>query len=157
MSNGSVSQATPGHFIAKVYNIGTTTVSVSAEISPGKNIPLGPTTFRIKRIPDPKVEFAGKSGGTTSAANIRGQDYIFARLDNFEFDAKFNITHFTLFIIKPRQDVVSLSGSGGTLTSAMHAAMSSVTPGTTLVFKDVVAVGPDNTPRGLDPIVISAN
>jgi gliding motility-associated protein GldM len=156
MSSGSVSQDKPGHFIGNVTTLGTTTVTVSGEVS-GKNITLGSTLFRVKRIPDPKPEFAGKSGGNTSAANLRSQDRIFAKLDNFEFDAKFNVTRFTVVIIKPRQDAIIYSATGNEITGTMRTAMSSVSPGTTVVFKDIIAVGPDGSQRGLDPITFSAN
>jgi hypothetical protein len=39
----------------------------------------------------------------------------------------------------------------------MRSLMSTVTPGTTVVFKDIIAVGPDGTQRGLDSIVLGAN
>jgi gliding motility-associated protein GldM len=142
-----------GHYIAKVSSVGDVKATVTGE----KGMVLGTSIFRVKRIPDPKPQFAGKSGGNTSAANLRAQDRLFARLENFDFDAKFNVTRFTLLVVKPRQDAIIMSGSGGELTSAMRSAMNTVTPGTTVVFKDIVAVGPDGTPRGLDPIVISAN
>jgi hypothetical protein len=118
---------------------------------------LGASEFRVKRIPDPKAQFAGKSGGKTSAANIRGQDRLFAKLDNFEFDAKFSVTRFTLLVIKPRQDVVQYSASSGELSPAMRSALGGVSPGTTVVFQDIIAVGPDGTQRGLDSIVLTAN
>jgi gliding motility-associated protein GldM len=156
ISGGSVS-GSAGHYIANVTSIGTATVSVSGELSPGKVQTLGSTLFRVKRIPDPKPQFAGKSGGNTSAANIRAQDRVFAKLDNFEFDAKFNVTRFTLIVIKPRQDAIINSTSGGELSGAMRTAMSGVTPGSTVVFKDIIAVGPDGSQRALDPIVLSAN
>ena len=155
MTGGSLS-GSDGHYTATVSSLGQATVNVSATIS-GKTTNLGSSLFRIKRIPDPKPMFAGKSGGNTSAANIRAQDRVFAKLDNFDFDAKFNVTRFTVLIAKPRQDVTILSSSGSELTPAMRAAMNTVTPGTTVVFKDIVAVGPDGTQRGLDPIVLSAN
>ena len=60
-------------------------------------------------------------------------------------------------IAKPRQDVISLSATGNELSSAMKSFMNNVTPGTTVVFKDIIAVGPDGSQRGLDPIVLSAN
>lgn len=142
-----------GHYTATVSSIGRATISVSG----AKGAVLGSTEFRIKRIPDPKPQFAGKSGGNTSSANIRAQDRLFAQLDNFDFDAKFNVTHFTMLVVKPRQDAIILSGSGGELTGAMHSALNTVTPGTTVIFKDIVAVGPDHSPRSLDPIVLSAN
>jgi gliding motility-associated protein GldM len=156
MSGGSITPSGNG-YIATVSSPGTATVNVSGDVSKGKTMPLGSTLFRVKRIPDPKAEFAGKSGGTTSAANIKAQDAIFARLENFEFDAKFNVTRFTLLVIKPRQDPLSFTGTGNQLTSSMHSAMSSVSPGSTVVFKDIVAVGPDGTQRGLDNIVLFSN
>ena len=153
MTGGSLSGGTDGKYTVQVHTIGDAKITVLGE----KGMVLGTSLFRVKRIPDPKPMFAGKSGGTTSAANIRGQDRVFAKLDNFDFDAKFNVTRFTMLIVKPRQDAVILSGSGNELTGAMRSALGTVSPGTTIVFKDIVAVGPDGTPRGLDPIVISAN
>jgi gliding motility-associated protein GldM len=156
ISGGSLS-GSGGHYTAKVSSIGTATVTVSGEAAPGKNMVLGSTLFRVKRIPDPKPVFAGKSGGSTGAANIKAQNRLFARLENFDFDAKFNVTRFTLLIAKPRQDAIIIPGSGSDLNASMRAAMNSIGPGTTVVFKDIVAVGPDGTQRGLDPIVLTAN
>jgi gliding motility-associated protein GldM len=156
ISGGSVS-GSAGHYTATVSSPGTATVSVSGELAPGKSQALGSTLFRVKRIPDPKAQFAGKSGGKTSAANIRAQDRLFAKLDNFEFDAKFNVTRFSLLIAKPRQDVVIYSTSGSELSGAMRSAMNAVSPGTTVVFQEIIAVGPDGSQRGLDPIVLLAN
>lgn len=152
MSGGSVSGSN-GHYTATVSSVGTAKVTVLGD----KGMVLGTSEFRVKRIPDPKAMFAGKSGGKTSAANIRAQDRLFAKLDNFEFDAKFNVTRFNLIIIKPRQDAATFTTTGGELSGAMRAAMNGVTPGTTVVFQDIIAVGPDGTQRGLDPIIISAN
>ncbi|WP_439694641.1 gliding motility protein GldM [Mucilaginibacter sp. AW1-7] len=152
MSGGSIS-GSAGHYTVRVSSVGAAKITVTGE----KGMVLGSSDFRVKRIPDPKAQFGGKSGGTTSAANIRAQDRLFAKLDNFDFDAKFNVTRFTILIIKPRQDAIIYSGSSGELTGAMRSALNTVTPGTTVVFKDVVAVGPDGTPRGLDAIVLSAN
>jgi gliding motility-associated protein GldM len=153
MSGGSVSGSN-GHYTANVSSPGTI---AKVTVLGDKGMVLGTSEFRVKRIPDPKAMFAGKSGGKTSAANIRAQDRLFAKLDNFEFDAKFNVTRFNLIIIKPRQDAITLTTTGGELSGAMRSAMNSVTPGTTVVFQDIIAVGPDGTQRGLDPIIISAN
>jgi gliding motility-associated protein GldM len=152
MDNGSLS-GSAGHYTATVSAIGHTKITVTGE----KGMVLGATDFRIKRIPDPKPQFAGKSGGNTSAANIRAQDRVFAQLDGFDFDAKFNVTHFTLIIVKPRQDAIIIPGNGADISGAMRTALNTVTPGTTVIFKDIIAVGPDRSPRSLDPIVLSAN
>jgi len=156
MSGGSI-EGKDGKYTVNVKTLGEATINVSGEISKGKVTNLGTSLFRVKRIPDPKPQFAGKSGGNTSAANIRAQDRLFAKLDNFDFDAKFNVTRFTMLVAKPRQDVIILSATGNELTGSMKALINTVSPGTTVVFKDIIAVGPDGTQRGLDPIVLSAN
>jgi gliding motility-associated protein GldM len=152
ISSGSIT-GSAGHYSANVNSLGTAKVTVMGD----NGMVLGASEFRVKRIPDPKAQFAGKSGGKTSAANIRGQDRLFAKLDGFEFDAKFNVTRFNLLVIKPRQDVVQLTATGGELSTAMRSALNGVTPGTTVVFQDIIAVGPDGTQRGLDSIVLTAN
>ncbi|EHQ28078.1 type IX secretion system motor protein PorM/GldM [Mucilaginibacter paludis] len=155
MSNGSLS-GSKGHYEARVTSIGTTKVSISAEVAPGKTQLLGSTEFRIKRIPDPKAQFAGKSGGSTSAVNLRSQDRLFAKLENFEFDAKFTIRSFKMIVAKPHQDGVVSSSSSGELSGTQRAALATITPGTTIYFDDITAVGPDGAQRGLDPIIFKA-
>ena len=157
MSSGSIN-GSKGDFVGNVTTPGTTTVTISAEVSPGRTTVLGSTLFRVKRIPDPKAQFAGKGGGTTSAANIRAQDAIFAKLEAFEFDAKFNVTRFSLLIAKPKADVFTANVTGNELSPEMHKAMNAlVVPGTIVVFQDIIAVGPDGSQRALDPIVLKAN
>ncbi|QJD95633.1 gliding motility protein GldM [Mucilaginibacter robiniae] len=156
ITGGSVS-GSGGSYEAKVSSPGTATVTVSGEASPGHNQVLGSTQFRVKRIPDPKAVFGGKSGGTSATANLKAQDRLFAKLDNFEFDAKFNITRFNMIILRPRQDPIPLSTSGGELSGQMRQAMSLLTPGSTVAFTNIIAVGPDGSQRGLDDIVFRAN
>jgi gliding motility-associated protein GldM len=150
---GSISGSN-GHYVVKPNNAPGTTGKFT--VTGDKGMVLGASEFRIKRIPDPKPQFAGKSGGNTSAANIKAQDAVFAKLDNFDFDARFNVTRFTLVVIKPRQDAITISTSGNNLTAPMRQALSSIIPGSTVVFKDIIAVGPDGSQRGLDGIVLSA-
>ncbi len=156
MSGGSISGSN-GHYTASVSSIGQATITVSGEIAPGKTAVLGSSLFRVKRIPDPKPQFAGKSGGNTGAANIRAQDRVFAKLEGFDFDAKFNVTRFTILVVKPRQEAIIISTTGNELNAQMRSAISTVTPGTRVIFQDIVAVGPDGSQRGLDPIVLTAN
>jgi gliding motility-associated protein GldM len=156
MTGGNITASGNG-YIATVSTMGTATVNVSGEVSKGRVMVLGSTLFRVKRIPDPKPEFAGKSGGKTSAANLKAQDAVFAKLENFEFDAKFSVTRFTMVVLKPRQDALINTASGNQLSSAMHSALNTITTGSTVVFQDIIAVGPDGSQRGLDPIIFTAN
>ncbi|MES2279342.1 MAG: gliding motility protein GldM [Bacteroidota bacterium] len=146
-----------GHYIVTVNATGKATVTVSGDLGSGKVQVLGSTDFRTKRIPPPKAVFGGKSSGTTSSANIRGQDRLFAVLTGFDFDAKFNITNFNMMIIKPRQDPIQKSGTSGLLSADIKAALNSVGPGTVVVFNNIIVVGPDGVRQEIDGIALTAN
>ncbi len=155
IGSGSMSGGN-GKYTVTVSQPGTTRVTVSAETAPGKVQTLSSTEFRIKRIPDPRVKFAGRSGGRMSTVALKQQNRIFAVLEGFDFDAKFNINHFTLIILKPRGDAVVLETSGNALSGAMQSAMNGIVPGTRVVFDNIMATGPDGMRRQLDAISLTA-
>ena len=156
MSGGSIS-GSAGKYNVKVSSPGTARISVSAEVAPGKTQTLSTTEFRVKRIPDPIAQFAGKTGGAMATVAIKAQNAIFAKLDNFDFDASFKVTKFSLIIAKPRADAVVLSTSGNQLSSAMKSAINGITPGSRVIFDNIIAVGPDGTPRQLNAVALTAN
>jgi gliding motility-associated protein GldM len=156
MTGGTISGSN-GKYTVTVNTPGTTaTVNVAANVS-GKVQSIGSSDFRVKRIPDPKAKFAGKTGGALSAVVIKSQGSIFAVLEGFDFDAKFSVTRFSLVIARPRADVVVLQANGNSFSAQMTAAVAAITPGTRVIFDDIVAVGPDGTQRQLDPMAFKAN
>jgi len=156
MTGGTISGSN-GKYTVTVNTPGSTAkVNVAAKVS-GKVQNIGSSDFRVKRIPDPKAKFAGKTGGSLSAVVIKAQGSIFAVLEGFDFDAKFNVTRFSLVIARPRADVAIFQANGNSFSSQMTAAMAAITPGTRVIFDDIVAVGPDGTQRQLDPMAFKAN
>ena len=156
MSGGNITGAN-GKYVVTVTTPGTTArVSVTADLD-GKIQNVGTSDFRIKRIPDPKAKFGGKTGGTMSSVAIKEQGALFAMLDNFDFDAKFVVTRFNMIISKPRADVIILQSTSNTFSPQMRTAIAGVTPGSRVIFDNIVAVGPDGTPRQLDGIIFTAN
>lgn len=155
MNGGSISGSN-GNYTVSVSSAGTAKVTVSADIN-GKVQSIGTSDFRVKRIPDPVAKFAGVNGGKLSSVVIKNQDRVFAKLDNFDFDAEFRVTRFSLTIQKPRADAISLQATGNTLSAQMKTAMSSVTPGTIVIFDNIMAVGPDGSTRSLNGMVLTAN
>lgn len=156
MTGGSLS-GSGGKYNARVSSPGTARISISAEVAPGKIQTLSTTEFRVKRIPDPIAKFAGKTGGSMATVALKAQNAIFAKLDNFDFDANFKVTKFTMIIAKPRADAIVLSTSGGQLSSSMKSALNGITPGTRVIFDNIVAVGPDGTSRQLNAVALTAN
>jgi gliding motility-associated protein GldM len=156
ISSGSLS-GSGGNYEAKVTALGTATVTVAGELTKGKISTLGSMLFRVKRIPDPKAEMLGKAGGSMPTASLRVQERIFAVLENFDFDAKFRVTRFTMTVVKPRSDPFIFSTTGNEFTSQMRQQLSTIPPGTIVFFSEIMAVGPDGSQRGLDPITFRAN
>lgn len=147
----SISKA-GGRYIARVSNAGEATVNVSARVD-GKAQQIGSSKFRVKRIPKPTARVAGKTGGRISAAQLRGQNVVSASLDNFEFDAKFKISKFNMYIAKPRVDPIGPYQAGGSSFSAqMKTGLGGVTAGSVVMIYDIVGVGPDGVAQNLDPI-----
>jgi len=156
ISSGSLNGA-DGKYVVKVNSPGTVTVSVSAEITKGKTELLSRTLFRAKRIPDPVARFSGRSGGNVATVALKAQDAIFASLDNFDFDAKFRITKFSMIIANPREMASVQVTSGNSLNSEMHASLDAIKPGARVIFDNIRAVGPDGTPRQLAPVALTAD
>lgn len=155
ISKGRISGSN-GKYNVTVTQVGTANVTVSAEVAPGKVQTLSTTEFRLKRIPDPKVRFGGKSSGALSTVALKNQNRIFAKMENFDFDATFNINRFSLIIMKPRADAVVLQTNGNTLSSAMQSAMKNIVPGTRVIFDNIIATGPDGMRRELDAVNLLA-
>ncbi|WP_411274277.1 gliding motility protein GldM [Daejeonella sp.] len=156
MSGGNISGSN-GKYTVTVSSPGTIAkVNVSAKIG-GKTQNIGTSDFRVKRIPDPIAKFAGKNSGTLSSVVIKNSNALFAILENFDFDAKFRVTKFSLVIAKPRADVIALTTNGNSFSAQMQAAIAGITPGSRVIFDDIVAVGPDGTQRLLPGMVFKAN
>jgi gliding motility-associated protein GldM len=156
ISGGSI-KGSNGDYIVRVNTPGSVKINVTAEVSPGRTQTISSSEFRSKLIPDPKAKFAGKTGGTLSAAVVRGQDFMSVSLENFDFDAKFSLQRYTVIVAKPRADAISATGNGSTLSGSVKSALSGVVPGSTVMFTDIIAVGPDGVQRSLNPIAIRVN
>lgn len=156
MTGGNIS-GSRGKYSVNVNTPGTAKITVAVEVSPGKVQTLSATEFRVKRIPDPVAKFAGKTGGTMSTVALKAQNAIFANLENFDFDAKFNITKFSMIIAKPRADAIILNTSGNQLSENMKSALNGIGPGSRIIFDNIIAVGPDGSARQLNAIALTAN
>ncbi len=74
-------------------------VRVSAEIE-GKTKFIGQQEFRIKRVPDPVPVVAGESGGKIRKSVLLAQSGVFAEMKDFDFELAYNVTRFTVSVLK---------------------------------------------------------
>jgi hypothetical protein len=50
-----------------------------------------------------------------------------------------------------------VQGNGNSIEGSAKSAINTVSAGTRVIFDNIIAVGPDGSQRGLDPIVLTAN
>lgn len=137
----------PGSLVGKEVSI-----NVSGT-NDGKTVNLGAPKFRVKAIPAPVAKVGGYGGGDIASVQLKSESEIEADLDDFPFDVKFKILRFELTVIKPRADAITISGQGGNFTGAVRNAINAVSPGTTVIFSEIVSQGPDGRQKVLPSLV----
>jgi gliding motility-associated protein GldM len=131
-------------------------INVSAEIN-GKLQGFPPRPFRIKPIPKPVATFANKQGeAKLSKEEILIQSAVFANIEGFDFDLRYNVTEFKVTINERGFDQ-SETSTNNRITDAQKALLGRLTRGKKLYIEGIKAVGPDNRPQDLSPIIITVN
>lgn len=148
--NGSIT-GSAGHYTVTVNSVGNATVTVSGEVAPGKpQSVLGSTLFRVKQIPDPVPQVDGVSGGNLNVESIKGTQYVIAKLENFDFEAKFKVIHFTLLVLYQNGTYQKKEVNSNQLSAEMHNALNTIKPGSLITIRDIDVVGPDGKQRDLE-------
>jgi gliding motility-associated protein GldM len=153
ISQGSLQKTGTGQFIARVTNVGDASISVSANVSgsPARN--LGTMKFRVMRVPDPVAEVGGSKGGRMQSSLFRVQQGVQAVLENFYFDTKFVITHFTMgFDGTGFTDYLEKQSTSALFTPEIKQLLQRCKPGTRIFIDDIRAKAPDGTTRSLPGI-----
>lgn len=129
-------------------NAGATESNVSVGGKFGdKTTNMGSFKFRVKRVPDP-VCYVGSIKGDgimpkAEVANIRG---IFAKMENFDFDLKFDVVSWVLSM-NVNGVFVDEKSNGAGVTGAQSKLLSGAKGGTKVLIEQVTVKGPDGTTR----------
>lgn len=146
--------ANPASYIANVTAIGKCKINVSAKID-GKVQPMDGKEFRIKRIPDPVPMTSGKlRGGNVQAGTMKAQSGILALLENFDFDARFNVVSFQM-VFSSKGEIFKAESPGPGFTPQMQAFKDRAKPKDILFIDEIKVVGPDKQPRKLGQIAFT--
>ena len=147
----------PGEWIARPEVVGQTAqIIVSAEIS-GKIQSFAPMDFRVKAIPKPVAKFANVTGNASLSKDIiLAQQAVFADLEGFDFDLKYTVTEFRMTYNEKGFDIYKDSKSNR-ITPEQRQILNALTRGKKLFIENIKAVGPDNRPQDLSPIIITVN
>lgn len=152
VSNASKS-GSKGKFMVKPGSGTKCEVSVSAELN-GSKKNFGKMEFRVKNVPDPKPYFAGVTGaGNVQRKNLIAAQGVIAKMENFEFDLRFDIVSYVMSAtIKGK--VVDQPARGPRVTANMKTLLGALRPGQKIYIEKIKAKGPDGTVRDLGTIVL---
>lgn len=141
-------------FIAKVTTPGEATLTVNADFD-GKNKTMGTMKFRVKPIPTPIAMIANSKGGNMNKNTLAAQPSVFAILENFAFDLKFQVTKFSVYVARKGKDPFISESNSNLITSEMKSAIQGAGAGSKVVFENIYAVGPDGKQKSLGSIVFT--
>lgn len=148
--NGTISKNGDGTYTVKVSSGGDANISVTA---PGMN---ASKKFRVKRIPDPAPRFnLSQAGGNMGDGQFKAYTALIAVLDNFDFDARCEITEFLLVRQAKREDPEYSPNQGGRYNSKSQAMVMKASPGDNYLFRDIKARCPgDGSSRSLGDVIV---
>lgn len=112
----------------------------------------GDFPFRVKMIPNPQAECANMPGGRVNSAIWKAQQGVIAKLDNFDFDAKFEVLSFNMFYQPKLQDPGIAATSGAYFSPAQKAFIAKAKPGDIFYIEEIKVKGPDGLTRKIAPI-----
>jgi len=152
--NGSIYQVRPGEFEVKPNDPDREClISVRAAVD-GRSRSYGTKRFRVKELPTPTAQVAGKSGGQIREEILQAQSVVMAQMDDFLFDLEYTVTQYTITTQDRGGYVKSLKRENNRIDpEAQDWLDENVNRGGRVTFEDLRAVGPDGTVKKLNPIV----
>jgi gliding motility-associated protein GldM len=138
-----------GKFIARpADNIQVKEAEIKVSVKTGDNQvkPMGSKTFRIKRVPKPKVLLGTLDGGAISKVQLSVQKVVQANLENFVYDGiKYTVTKFS-WTYAPKGAGRQVQGpemvNGQLIPGSLSSLISSARTGDMVLISDIVANGP---------------
>ena len=123
--------------------------TVSARV--GESVKTGTTTFRVKRVPDPRAVLgANIRGGKRSKNEILANPTIRATMgDDFAYDLKWSITSFNVTIVAKGMEGPAIACQGSALNDKVKMAIQNASSNTEVYFTDIKATSAAGT-RVLD-------
>lgn len=116
---------------------------------------LGNTTFRVKRVPDPRAVLgANIRGGKRAKAEILANPVVRATMgDDFVYDLKWSVNSYRVIIVSKGMEEPAIVCQGGALSEKAKSAIQKASANTVVYFSDI-KVSSEAGPRTLDEFSI---
>ncbi len=125
---------------------------LTVSVTGGKTSPF---PIRVKRIPDPVPTLGGKlRGGNAQPGTIKAQTGIVPVLDNFDFEARFNVESYDMVFVS-KGEIFRATTSGPLFNAQMQTFLQRAKPKDVIYLEEIKVRGPDGTPRKIGQIVFT--
>lgn len=153
--NNAIRRVSGTSYVVNPRAAGDANIAVVATVD-GQRRNMGSKPFRVRALPDPVATVAGREGGNIDKNILLAQAVVLAELKNFDFDARFNVTSFTLSTTE-RGFVRDAPGNGMRITDEQKTIIQNAGRNQRVYFDDITAVGPDGSTRRLPAISFRIN
>jgi gliding motility-associated protein GldM len=149
MTNGTLTRAAEG-WIVRPGKDAEASISATVTDVDGSKKSMPGVKFRVKNVPNPTPYFGGKSVNdeTIKKTELTAAAGVIAKMENFEFDLKFEVVEFKVTMIvggTPLEQMVK----GPAVSSQMKEMFAKAKPGQKVYIEGIKAKGPDGTVRNL--------
>jgi gliding motility-associated protein GldM len=155
IDNGKINPIGNGKYSVTVMNGTQANVAVMATMENGEKRKMGISTFRVKRIPNPKTRYAKLTeDGSLTKQEILANPGIIAYYESFEFNANPKVKSFKISIISNSSGVEEYVFSGNMFDTKLQGRILKLRRGELFYISDVYAIGPDTRTVKLNNIMI---
>lgn len=138
----TMNKVAPGKYVVRVTTVGEANVSINAD---GKQTAF---KFRVKRVPDPIATLGGTiTTQKVPSGTMKAQQGVMAVLQNFDFEAKFEVVSYEFSYVPKGGDVLSGTVNGAAFNGALNGYKNSCKKGDVFQFENVKVKGPDGQIR----------
>jgi len=148
-TNGALTKAKEG-YIMRPGKEAEATIGAVVTNPDGSTKSMPGLKFRVRNVPNPTPYFAGKSVNDENVkkAELTAAQGVIAKMENFEFDLKFDITEFKVTMIVGGVPIEKVA-KGAAATADMKEMFQKAKPGQKFWIEGIKARGPDGTVRNL--------
>lgn len=152
LDQGNISKTGPGTYNVSVTQPGKAVMSFNAENQLGEPVSLK-REFRVARIPDPTPVIDKRTGGNMQTGTWKAQQAVFAALDFFPFETRFEIVSFDMTHARAANpDIRICSNTGSRFESKCRTYQKEAEIGDIYYLDNIKARGPDGKVRTLSAL-----
>lgn len=154
ITSGRIAKSKDGWEV-NVTQPGKAVISVAATLD-GERKNMGSMEFRVKRIPTPVPEIAGKNSGSVNKNRLANTAGIIAKMENFEFDVRVVVDSYMFTYVAANGLSREVPVKGPRFTDDVKNIIKKLKPGSRVTFENIKAKMPDGELRKLPPVVLKA-